>query len=165
MNPESSESHLESRDRPQQNVLVLGATGSIGTATVDVLRNLNQVDPTRGWCLWGASAHSQVDKLLEIQAEAERWQSQSSPCRLLFSDQDVAKSRVESERLPQTQGNHAGAIGVGPESLVQAAQSPEVDTVVAAIVGFAGLASVLSAIRAGRQVCLANKARLECGPS
>ncbi|MCH1495890.1 MAG: 1-deoxy-D-xylulose-5-phosphate reductoisomerase [Rubripirellula sp.] len=160
MNPKSSESHLESRDRPQQNVLVLGATGSIGTATVDVLRNLNQVDPARRWCLWGASAHSRVDKLLEIQAEAERWQSQSSPCRLLFSDQDVAKSRVESERSLQNPVNHAGSISVGPESLVQAAQSPEVDTVVAAIVGRAGLESTLAAIESGKRVALANKETL-----
>ncbi len=160
MNPELPESRHESMDRPQQNVLVLGATGSIGTATVDVLRNLNQVDTQRRWCLWGASAHSQAEKLLEIQAEAKSWHSSESPCRLLLSDENIGKSLVETRRTSQKETDHADSIGLGPESLVQAAQSPEVDTVVAAIVGRAGLESTLAAIDAGKRVALANKETL-----
>ena len=53
-NPETRQTH---------NVLVLGGTGSIGTATVDVLKKLNQVDSNQRWRLWGISAHTQISKL------------------------------------------------------------------------------------------------------
>ncbi len=138
-----------------RNVLVLGSTGSIGTATINVLRNLNQVDPEHHWRLWGASAHSKSDALISIQSEALTWNphcANKTPCRLLFSDKDLGNAFLSSHpHIPKA------TVGIGPESLIEAAQNPEVDAVVAAIVGRAGLESTLAAIEAGKRVGLANK--------
>ena len=139
-----------------QNVAVLGATGSIGTATIDVLRHLNQVDPQSRWRLWGASAHANVAKLLDIVNQVESW-NQPDSCRLLFSDEPVGRSGLSSSEL----GRKAAAqADFGPEALVRAAQAEEVDTVVAAIVGRAGLESTLAAVESGKRVALANKETL-----
>lgn len=138
-----------------QSVLVLGATGSIGTATIDVLGNLNQVDKKQGWSLWGASAHSNTEKLLEIRSIANSWSSDSMPCNLLVSDPLRGQPFLEQNRnLPQT------SIGIGSDALIEAARSPEVDIVVASIVGRAGLESTLAAIETGKRVALANKETL-----
>ena len=64
MNPLPNEPYQAKDDRVVQNVLVLGATGSIGTATLDVLRKLNQVDSKCRWNLWGASGHSNLEEFL-----------------------------------------------------------------------------------------------------
>lgn len=138
-----------------RSILVLGATGSIGTATIDVLRNLNQVDKTRQWHLWGASAHSNMEKLLEIQAASADWNREAMPCKLLFSDACRGQPFVEKNpNLVET------CSGLGASALVDAASSPDVDTVVAAIVGRAGLESTLAAIETGKRVALANKETL-----
>jgi 1-deoxy-D-xylulose-5-phosphate reductoisomerase len=134
--------------RSLQNVAVLGATGSIGTATIDVLGHLNRVDPETEWRLWAASGHRNVEQLLRLAGG-----SGSSPAqRLIVSDPDTAATI-----------NSAGAnteLRIGPDALVEAAAADEVDIVVAAIVGRAGLESTLAAVEAGKRVALANKETL-----
>lgn len=133
-------------NRPVKNVAVLGATGSIGTATTQVLGNLDRVDPDYRWRLWAASGHRNLDLLRHIAGSTS-----SPPERLILSDPDCADEFDTSGDLSSCQ------IKVGPEALIEAAQQDCVDIVVAAIVGRAGLESTLAAVEAGKRVGLANK--------
>ena len=140
-------SHANSADsaRPTRNVAVLGATGSIGTATVDVLKNLNQIDSQASWILHVVSGHHNVQRLAKIAADP------------LLPAQRVVVSD------PNSGGRFAAAgtdLRIGPEHLVEAAQDDQVDVVVAAIVGRAGLESTLAAAEAGKRIALANKETL-----
>lgn len=146
-------------DKAVQNVAVLGATGSIGTATIDVLRNLNRVDPENRWRLWAASGHRNVNRLMELAGSSEsEANSESKPnddprTQLIFSD----TSAMEKISVEQKKGV---SITTGADALVDAAKADEVDIVVAAIVGRAGLESTLAAVEAGKRVGLANKETL-----
>lgn len=135
------------------NVAVFGATGSIGTATVDVLENLNQVDPERNWRLWAASGHQNLDLLFDL---AKRFEQ--PPDRLILSCVEAARDSSNS-RIRSSLGS-ATTVMEGGDALVAAAEAEEVDVVVAAIVGRAGLESTLAAVQAGKRVALANKETL-----
>ncbi len=128
-----------------RNVAVLGATGSIGTATLDVISQL----PRSQWRLWGVSGHAQLDALATSLAE---WTP--APERIVASDLQLSAA-FDAKRWPA-----ASRLCVGPEALVELASAPEVDVVVAAIVGRAGLESTLAAVQAGKRVALANKETL-----
>ena len=134
------------RQSSPHRVAVLGATGSIGTATVDVISSLHRVDPEQPWQMWAVSGHRQVDSLVKIaDAAAPR------PERLVLSCPEAA------QRFSTTAMEKRYQIGIGPDALIEVASCPEVDTVVAAIVGRAGLESTLAGIEAGKRVALANK--------
>ena len=145
--PENNDSADNGRD--VQNVAVLGATGSIGTAAVDVLNHLNRVDPEFAWRLWGASGHSNLSCLVEMAESVGR-----TPERLVLSDPDAASTFQASAKLSSV------SVNVGPDALVDVAQHSEVHTVVASIVGRAGLESTLAAVESGKRVALANKETL-----
>jgi 1-deoxy-D-xylulose-5-phosphate reductoisomerase len=136
---------LQMPDPVRRNVAILGSTGSIGTATLEVLAGLGP--PFR---IWGLSAHRQL-QLLHQQV------SEFQPAYAVLTAPDLAGLDSWGER-------DAGPGGTrflrGPESLVQLAEHPEVDTVVAGIVGSAGLESSLAAARAGKTLALANKESL-----
>lgn len=125
-----------------RRVAVLGSTGSIGRNTVEVIRASN--GRLRASVL---SAHSRLDELIE-QAEQLR------PRFVVASDEQAAAEQ-SWKRLPSET-----KLLVGAEGLVEAAQSDEVDTVLAAIVGAAGVRSTLAALKAGKTVALANKETL-----
>jgi 1-deoxy-D-xylulose-5-phosphate reductoisomerase len=131
----------------RNHVAVLGATGSIGTATADVLRHLAKIDPDGGWRMWAASGHRNLDELASIAAGMD-----PPPERLVLSSSDAVARFAGFDQLT---GQYD--VAVGADALVDAAMSPEVDTVVAAIVGRAGLESTLAAIDSGKRVALANK--------
>ncbi len=133
---------------PITNVAVLGATGSIGTAAIDVLRHLNTVDTERRWNLFSASGHQNLSALVSSLESLDH-----APREIVLSAPETAAS-FDRARF----GN--ARVSVGPEALVQAASSPEVDIVVASIVGRAGLESTLAAIDCGKRVALANKETL-----
>lgn len=137
----------ENRARPCQNIAVLGATGSIGTATIDVLKHLNRVDPEQQWRLWAASGHRNADLLLQLACGADH-----PPERMILADPAMA------ERNPQQAGPFR--FQYGPDALIEVAQARDVDIVVAAIVGRAGLESTLAAVQSGKRVALANKETL-----
>ena len=145
--PGNAESR-EGTERTTKNVAVLGATGSIGTATLDVITQLNRVDSQHMWHVWAASGHRNTDLLQKLVAELA-----NAPNRLIFSGQSGA------EPLPQTATTNS-ELTFGSQALVDAAQHPAVDIVVAAIVGRAGLESTLAAVEAGKRVALANKETL-----
>lgn len=125
----------------RQNITVLGSTGSIGTSTLDVIRR----HPER-YRAYALCAHSQVDKLF---AQCQEF----SPAFAVVRDQALAADlagRCRAAGLP-TQ------VRFGVEALVELSGAPEVDAVMAAIVGAAGLEPTLAAARAGKKVMLANK--------
>jgi len=127
-----------------QRITILGATGSIGVSTLDVLAR----HPER-YAVYALSAHSRVD---ELAAQCVQFR----PLRAVVGTADAA------ERL----GALLRAAGVNTEveygeaALCAIASAPEVDSVMAAIVGAAGLAPTLAAARAGKKVLLANKEAL-----
>ncbi|MDP2881025.1 MAG: 1-deoxy-D-xylulose-5-phosphate reductoisomerase [Azonexus sp.] len=124
-----------------QNITVLGSTGSIGVSTLDVIRR--HPDRYRAFAL---CAHSQVDKLFEQCVEFR-------PRFAVLCDASLAAQLAKRCRAAglDTEICH------GVESLVELSSLPEVDAVMAAIVGAAGLEPTLAAARAGKKVMLANK--------
>lgn len=131
-----------------QGLCILGATGSIGQSTLDVvLRHPEQ------YKVVALSANCSVDTLIE----------QASLCQpdyLVVTDPSCftqAKQKIADAGL-------SCQLLVGEQALQEVAQLDEVDTVMAAIVGAAGLLPTLAAVRAGKKVLLANKeALVMCG--
>ncbi len=126
----------------KRTIAVLGATGSIGTATLDVIKHLGSP-----WSALGLSAHSQLDDLVRLANDFEP-QLVAATCLRSSNGFDFSK-------LPK-----ASKLLFGPESLIALATHPQVDTVVAAVVGSAGLASTLAAAEQGKRLALANKETL-----
>ncbi|HEV8255886.1 MAG TPA: 1-deoxy-D-xylulose-5-phosphate reductoisomerase [Casimicrobiaceae bacterium] len=127
-----------------RKITILGATGSIGASALDVVAR----HPDR-FAVTALAANRQWQRLLEL---VVRFQP---PCAALL-DPDAAgelASAVRREGL-------ATRVLSGAEGLCEVATLPEVDTVVAAIVGGAGFAPTLAAARAGKRILLANKETL-----
>jgi 1-deoxy-D-xylulose-5-phosphate reductoisomerase len=121
-------------------VAVLGSTGSIGTSTLDVAEHLP--DRLR---IVGLSAHSRIDLLIE-QAHQFR------PRYVCLTDPDAP---LDPSRLPPGCELLRGQAGVA-----RMVQADDVDTVVTAIVGAAGLEGTWAALEAGKTVAVANKETL-----
>ena len=129
---------------PVKQVAILGSTGSIGVNTLDVIR----AHPDR-FKVVALTAAKQVDLLAEQCAEFR-------PNIAVVADADGAArlSKILLEKNINTQFLH------GPQALVSAVTESHCDTVMAAIVGAAGLVSALAAAKAGKRVLLANKEAL-----
>lgn len=145
--PDPDPAHGPQPTRVPRRVAVLGATGSIGLATLDVIEHLQSIDPAHSWHLHAASGHRRLEVLRQI---VDRFDGQDGP-QWVVSDPQTSAQLTAAERA---------RYAVGPEALVDIATAPEVDTVVAAIVGRAGLESTLAAARAGKRIALANKEAL-----
>lgn len=128
---------------PQQ-ITVLGATGSIGLSTLDVIAR----HPER----YRAFALTGFTRLDELKALCLRFRP-----RYAVVPESGAARRLEGEL-------HAAGLATrvlaGSEGLCEVAAHPEVDAVMAAIVGAAGLRPTLAAVEAGKKVLLANKEAL-----
>jgi len=126
---------------------VLGSTGSIGRAAIDVLQRLRNTHRVTA-----ISCHSQLD-LLESQI------GQVQPRYAI-----VTKGLAESEKSVWQKTQHQASPGterlVGSEAIIDLIGGTEVDTVIGAIVGVAGLESALEAVRTGKRLALANKESL-----
>ena len=131
----------------KKNLTVLGSTGSIGVNTLDIVAR--HADRYTVYALTGAT---QVDKML---AQCATFKPRYAVMVHEAAAQQL-KDRLKAEGL-QTQ------VLSGPQALNDVASAPEVDMVMAAIVGAAGLASCLSAARAGKRLLLANKEALVVG--
>ena len=128
----------------QQQIVVLGSTGSIGQSTLDVIAR----HPDR-YRVYALAALRQID-LLEVQI------AQFSPKVVVVVDPQAAarlKKRVADRGLNVD-------IQTGANALIDLVQHADVDTVMAAIVGAAGLPSALAAAEAGKRLLLANKEAL-----
>jgi 1-deoxy-D-xylulose-5-phosphate reductoisomerase len=123
---------------------ILGATGSIGASTLDVVAR----HPDR-FEVVALSGHTRIDVLAE-------------QCRKFRPAYAVVGSAVNASRLATLLAgdNSVTEVLYGPQALEQIAALPEVDAVMAAIVGAAGLSPTLAAARAGKRVLLANKEAL-----
>ena len=125
-------------------VTVLGATGSIGTSTLDVIGR----HPER-YQVHALTAHRSGEALLAL-------------CRRHRPAVAVLDTAADAAWL---RGRLAAAgvateVWSGPDALVAVAEAREVDTVMSAIVGAAGLLPTLAAVKAGKRVLLANKEAL-----
>jgi 1-deoxy-D-xylulose-5-phosphate reductoisomerase len=134
-----------SSERPR-SVSVLGSTGSVGCNTIDLIERQRDA-----FVVEALTAHRNVDLLAE---QARRLGARlaviADPSRYAALRDALAGSGVEA--------------AAGPEAVVDAAARPA-DWVMAAIVGAAGLAPTLAAIRRGAMVALANKEVLVCAGS
>ncbi len=125
-----------------KKISILGSTGSIGRQTLEVVEAL-------GMSAAALAAGSNV-KLMEEQARRFK------PSVAVLADEKAAADlRV---RLADTNVQ----VRSGLEGVLEAATFPAADTVVAAMVGMAGLRPTLAAVREGKRVCLANKETLVC---
>ncbi|QXI37401.1 1-deoxy-D-xylulose-5-phosphate reductoisomerase [Pseudomonas xantholysinigenes] len=127
-----------------QRITVLGATGSIGLSTLDVIAR----HPDR-YQVFALSGYSRIDELLALCVRH----------RPVFA---VVPSAEAAARLREGLAAAGCATEVleGEAGLCQVAAASEVDAVMAAIVGAAGLGSTLAAVEAGKKVLLANKEAL-----
>ncbi len=122
-----------------RNIAILGSTGSIGRSALEVARSLPGINVV------GLSGHSQLDLLAE-QAREFR-----PACVVATSD---STDQFQLKDLPDCR------VLAGSTALNELATSPDVDIVIASIVGIAGLESTWAAVEAGKTVALANKEAL-----
>ncbi|MDQ5880765.1 MAG: 1-deoxy-D-xylulose-5-phosphate reductoisomerase [Pseudomonadota bacterium] len=127
-----------------QNLTILGCTGSIGVNTLDVVRR----HPDR-YRVIALCAHRQIDLLFsQCQEFSPRYAVLGEPVAAVELQGRVRAAGLATEVLS------------GVEALERMASLPEVDAVMAAIVGAAGLRPALAAAHAGKKVLLANKEAL-----
>jgi 1-deoxy-D-xylulose-5-phosphate reductoisomerase len=132
-----------------QNIAILGATGSIGASTLDVIAR----HPGR-FRAYALTAHRRIDALADLCARHR-------PDWAGIAD---ARLAPELERRLREAGVST-KVAAGEQGLAELAARAEIDTVVAAIVGAAGLRATLAAAAAGKKLLLANKEALVCaGP-
>ena len=125
-----------------KHIAVLGSTGSIGQSALKVIQAID------GLHLTAISGHQNIAALVE-QATQHR------PAYVVATDSAAVDQFVaDGGQLPNIDGTQ---FLVGAEALETIATLPEVDTVLAAIVGIAGLPSTFAAVSAGKRVALANK--------
>jgi len=125
-----------------RNISLLGATGSIGRSTLDLVRRYPE--EVR---VVGLTAHTRVAALADAITEF---------CPAVAAIADPTLLGELRERV----GDTTTELVAGPEGVEQVASLGECDTVLAAIVGGAGLAPTLAAARAGKDIALANKEAL-----
>jgi 1-deoxy-D-xylulose-5-phosphate reductoisomerase len=132
-----------------QTITILGATGSIGSSTLDVVAR----HPDR-FQITALTANTQVAELAQLCVRFR-------PAYACIAERRLAADLTQQLRAAGV----STKVLAGDDGLVEAASLPEVDTVMAAIVGAAGLRATLAAARAGKKVLLANKeALVSAGP-
>ncbi|WP_097460179.1 1-deoxy-D-xylulose-5-phosphate reductoisomerase [Mangrovitalea sediminis] len=129
-------------DSSLRQVTILGATGSIGLSTLDVIER----HPER-FRVFALTAACRVEEMAAL-------------CRRFRPRMAVMASTEAADRLRDLLSNTSTEVLSGEEGLCLAASHAEVHTVMAAIVGAAGLVPTLAAVRAGKRVLLANKEAL-----
>ena len=127
-----------------KNITILGATGSIGLNTLDVISR--HPDQFR---VFAVSAHSDWKSLLQI-------------CKNHLPSFAVLTDEASAEKLMEVAPPEVEVL-FGADSLNEIASHPKTDFVMAAIVGGAGMSSTFSAAKAGKRIMLANKESLILG--
>lgn len=131
----------------KQRLTVLGSTGSIGTNTLDVVRR----HPDQ-YEIFALSASTQVELILAQCAQFNpRYAVMASASHAQLLSEKLKANGLETKVLQ------------APDALEQIASRPEVDAVMGAIVGAAGLSPCLAAAQAGKRLLLANKEALVVG--
>ena len=132
-----------------RSVTLLGATGSIGDSTLDVIAR----HPDR-FAVAALAAHRNWQKLAQL---CRRFRPAVRGAARRPTPRSALAARARGARACRRACSRAAA------GLAEVAALPEVDTVLAAIVGAAGLAPTLAAARAGKRILLANKEALVIG--
>lgn len=131
-----------------KQIAILGSTGSIGTQTLDVVRQ----QPDR-FSVYAISANSSVDLLVRQAVEFH-------PEVVCIADE----SRYDELRSKLSAALGADAdmmkVWAGADAIAEMVTMPSIDIVVAAMVGYAGLRPTIEAIRSGKTIALANKETL-----
>jgi len=125
-----------------KQLCILGSTGSIGTQTLDVVRNY----PDR-YSVYAICANRSIDKLVEQAKEFH-------PEVVCIADESLYDTLVD--RLSPL----ACKVWAGAQAIAEVVTMPSIDIVVAAMVGYAGLRPTIEAIKAGKTIALANKETL-----
>lgn len=136
---------MQENDFTPQRLALLGSTGSIGTQTLDVVRQHPE-----HFSIEILTAQNQADKLIEQALEFK-------PNLVVIGNEALYEKVNRALRDTETK------VFAGASSLEDAACCESVDTVVTALLGSAGLRPTLKAIRAGKQIALANKETLVAG--
>lgn len=131
-----------------KRIVILGSTGSIGTQTVDVVRQHPEELE-----IVGLAVNTRVQEMLE-QARAHKVKN------LAVGDERLAQAPLVSEVREQAAG---GLCGYGMDAVVDLVRLPEADVVVNALVGAAGLRASFETLCAGKVLALANKESLVVG--
>lgn len=126
-----------------KNIAIIGASGSIGTQTLDVIRK------EKGILLSGVTVHRNLSILKEIIEEFR-------PKAIAITDESL---RVEAKEMLNSIG-FEGEVSFGSEGLIHISTLPDVDTVVTSLVGMVGLKPTIAAIKQGKNIALANKETL-----
>ena len=124
------------------NLAILGATGSIGASTLDVAARHRE-----RYRIFALTAHASAPQLEEL-------------CRRHRPRYAVLSGMAENMALRRRFAQAGTELLFGAQALERIARHPETDALMAGIVGAAGLASTLAAVRAGKRVLLANKEAL-----
>ena len=127
----------------ENNISILGSTGSIGTQALDVVRAVNNEDIK----VWGITGNNNID-LLEKQA------LEFKPKIVAVMDEEKSiglKKRLKSENIK---------VMGGMEGLIEVATMNEVQTVLTSVVGNIGLQPTIEAIKSNKDIALANKETL-----
>jgi 1-deoxy-D-xylulose-5-phosphate reductoisomerase len=125
-----------------KQLTILGATGSIGQSTLDIVARHRDL-----YSLYALTANSNHQKMQQLCRQFE-------PSFVVMRDADSA------QHLAQAIEDLSTEVLTGEAGLAEVAAADEVDVVVAAIVGAVGLLPTLAAVRAGKRILLANKEAL-----
>ena len=127
-----------------RSIVLLGSTGSIGTQTLDVVRN--NKDELK---VVGLAANKRVN-------EVEQQVREFNPKYVCMFDQEAAKEL--QEKIADT----GIKVMSGMDGLLEMVSVPEADTVLTAVVGMIGIRPTIKAIESGKDIALANKETLVC---
>lgn len=126
----------------KKNIAILGSTGSIGTQALDVIRANKDA-----FTVEVLTGNGNADLLIQQAIEFD-------PNTVVIADES------KYQYVKQALAAHDIKVFAGNKAIAEVVQMDSIDMVLAAIVGYAGLESTLSAIKAGKQIALANKETL-----
>ena len=127
----------------KQQICILGSTGSIGTQALDVISQHPD--------LYEAYALTANRRWKELAAQARRFH----PAAVVIADETFYEPLVkELADMPDVK------VYCGSKALEEIVESPSIDMVLTAMVGYAGLAPTIHAVKAKKRICLANKETL-----
>ncbi len=126
----------------KQNLAILGSTGSIGTQTLDVVA----ANPDL-FAVYAITANNNIDLLIK-------------QARTFHPEAVVVANEAHYNTLREALTDLPIKVFAGSDAVAQVAALPSVDTVVTAMVGYAGLKPTIEAVKAGKRIALANKETL-----
>lgn len=126
----------------KRKIAILGSTGSIGTQTLDVVR-----EHSDRFEVYAITANNQVELLIKQAIEFQ-------PEVVVIANED------KYNQLKEALKEHPIKVWAGSDAIAQVVESKPIDMVVTAMVGYAGLRPTIAAIKAGKPIALANKETL-----